>query len=108
MIFINNLSNTFDQVSLQFTISQFYKVFQNLNITIAASILKSRIVINIFDNTRIEIVFKNVVDNSRQIRFVFIILSTINTFLYNRVKHIDDVKIDVYTVCVIDFKFVKL
>ncbi|KAL9591578.1 MAG: hypothetical protein Q9179_007584, partial [Wetmoreana sp. 5 TL-2023] len=107
MISMGGLPDAFDQASLQSTVAQFHKALQDMGITAAAPTPGSRIVVNTPDNTRIETALKNVAGDPRQTRLVLIIITTVNTLLYNRVKHIGDVKVGVHTVCVVGSKFAK-
>ena len=107
MISMGGLPDAFDQASLKSTVIQFHKALQDMGITAAAPTPGSRIIVNTPDDIRIETALKNVAPDPRQTRLVLIIIPTVNTLLYNRVKHIGDVKVGVHTVCVVGSKFAK-
>lgn len=107
MISMGGLPDAFDQASLQTTVAQFHRALQVRGITAAAPTQGSRIVVSGPDDMRIETALKNVPGDPRQARLVLVVLPTTPTLLYNRVKHVGDVKVGVHTVCVVGSKFAK-
>ena len=107
MISMGGFPDAFDQAGLQSTVAQFHKALQDMGITAAAPTPGSRIVVNTPDDMRIDTALKNVAGDPRQTRLVLIIIPVANTPLYNRIKHIGDVKVGVHTVCVVGSKFAK-
>lgn len=107
MISMGGLPDAFDQASLQATVAQFHRALQDMGITAAAPTQGSRIMVTGPDDTRIEATLKKVSGDPRQAKLVLIILPIAHTLLYNRIKHVGDVKIGVHTVCVVGSKLAK-
>lgn len=107
MISMAGLPDAFDQGSLQYTVAQFHKALQDMGITATAPKPGSRILIKDLDDPRIETALKNAPGDPGQTRLVLIILPIAHTLLYNRVKHLGDVKVGVHTICVVGSKFAK-
>jgi len=107
MISMGDLKDAFDRGSLDSTVAQFHQALQGMGITAAAPIQGSRILVNTPNDTKIETALKNFSGDSRQTRLVLIIIPTAHTQLYNRIKHVGDVKVGVHTVCVVGSKFAK-
>lgn len=104
---MGGLPDVFDQASLYSTVTQFYRALQDIGVTAAAPTKGSRIIVSGPDDTRIKTALKNIPGDQRQARLILIILLTVYTLLYNRVKHAGDIKVGVHIICVIGFKFAK-
>ena len=108
MISMDGLPDAFeDRASLQFTVARFHSALQDMGISAAAPTPGSKIIINGPNDPRIETALKNVPSDPRQVRLVLIILPVKHTLLYNRIKHLGDVKVGVHTICVVGSKFAK-
>ena len=107
MTSMGGLPDVFDQASLHSTMAQFYRALQDMGVTAAALTQGSRIIVSSPDDARIKTALKNIPGDPRQARLILIILLTVYTLLYNRVKHAGDVKVGVHTICVVGSKFAK-
>lgn len=107
MISMAGFPDTFDQASLNYTVAEFHKALQEVGITAAAPTPAQRVMISGPDDTKIETGFKKLPSDPRQANFVLVILPFKDTPLYNRVKHVGDVKLGIHTVCVVASKFAK-
>ncbi len=107
MISMSGFPDAFDQASLQSTVLKFHKALQGIGITAALPTPGSRVVVGGPDDTKIENAFNNIQGDSRQARLVLVILPINHKLLYDRIKHIGDVKLGVHTVCVVGSKFAK-
>ena len=107
MISMAGFPDVFDQAGLRETMSKFHQALQGIGITAQAPTPGSRVMVNGPDDPKIEAAFKSVPGDPRQARFVLVIIPTKHTLLYNRVKHIGDVKVGVHTICVVGEKFAK-
>lgn len=104
---MDGLPDAFDQASLQSTVAKFHRALQDMGITAAAPTPGSGIVVSGPDDVKIESALNKAPGDPGQARLVLIILPSAYTLLYNRVKHIGDVKVGVHTVCVVGPKFAK-
>ena len=107
MVSMGGLPDAFDQASLQANVAHFYRSLQEMGITVDPPIQGSRVVLNGPDDVRIETTLKNISGKPTQAGLVLIILPAVNIPLYNRIKHIGDVRIGVHTICVVGSKFAK-
>ena len=107
MISMAGFPDAFNPPSLQSTMAQFHNALKDIGITADEAPQGSRIAVNTPDDPQIETSLKNAPGNPRQIRFVLVIIPTVHTVLYNRIKHIGDVKLGLHTVCVVGSKFAK-
>lgn len=98
MISMGGLPDVFDQASLYSTVTQFYRALQDIGVTAAAPTKGSRIIVSGPDDTRIKTALKNIPGDQRQARLILIILLTVYTLLYNRVKHAGDIKVGVHII----------
>ena len=96
-----------DRNSLQSTVANFHRVLQEMDITAVAPTPGTRIQIDGPDDIKIEDALKMAPGDLRQPRLMLVILPIAHTELYNRIKHIGDVKIGVHTICVVGSKFAK-
>ena len=107
MIAMPGWKDAFDQESLHETAKKFRQALEDIGITANAPTPGPRVVVNGPDDPKIEAAFKSVPGDPRQARFVLVILPEKLTLLYNRIKHIGDVKVGVHTVCVVGKKLAE-
>ena len=107
MISMAGFQDAFDQASLQSTMAQFYQALKDIGITVDEPPQGSRIFVNGPDDAQIETKLKIAAGDPKQTRLVFVIIPTVDKALYNRIKHIGDVRLGVHTVCVVGSKFAK-
>ena len=107
MISVAGLRDAFDANSLQSTVAQFHQALKDIGITADEPPQGSRIFVNSPDDAQIETNLKIAAGDSRQTRLVLVIVPTKEKVLYNRIKHIGDVKLGVHTVCVVGSNFAK-
>ena len=101
-------ADAFDQASLKSSVNQFHQFFQTIGITAAPPMPGPRILVNGPDDVQIENALKNASGIPGHTKLVLIILPVAHTLLYNRIKHIGDVKLGIHTICVVGSKFAKL
>ncbi|KAL9131513.1 MAG: hypothetical protein Q9217_000592 [Psora testacea] len=105
MVSLSGMRDPVDQKTIQTTVTGFHRALQDMGMTVAAPTPGARIDISGGNDARIETVLKNAPGDPRQTRLLLIILPTADKALYNRIKHVGDVKVGVQTVCVVSSKF---
>lgn len=83
------------------TVANFHKALQGMGITAHAPTAGSIIEISGPDDGGIEVALRKITSGLSAARLVLVILQKANTHLYNRVKHVGDVKVGVPIVCVV-------
>ncbi|KAF7505467.1 hypothetical protein GJ744_000714 [Endocarpon pusillum] len=98
-----------DQSNLQSTMAEFHRALQKVGISAAPPKPGSSIVVNLNgpEDMKIETALRDATGDPRQASLVLVILPIQHTLLYNRIKHIGDVKVGVHTICVVGSKFAK-
>ena len=97
----------FKSDELKSTMKQFHNALQAVGIRAAEPTAGSRIIVNNPDDPKIETALKNVGGDTQHVSLVLIIIPIKHIPLYNRIKHIGDVKVGVHTVCVVGANFVR-
>ena len=105
MISMGNLPNAFaSPQALQDTITEFQKVLKRTGLSVAPPAPGSRIAIRDPDDTQIDTVLKGL---SASLKLLLVIIPLNNVALYNRIKHVGDVKAGIHTICVVGSKLAK-
>ena len=107
MISMSGFRDAFNDTSLSSIVTRFHEALQNIGITAAAPTPGRTIRVNTPDDAQIETALKIAAGDPRQTRFVLIIIPEKLSLLYNRIKHIGDIKVGVHTVCVVGSRFGK-
>lgn len=92
---------------LETVVDSFYQSLKRVGIPVPPPKRGLAIRIRHPNDGQLEKAFNEIVQSDGRPKLLLVILPQVDTVLYNRVKHIGDVKVGVHTICVVAEKFAK-
>ena len=89
------------------TVGELRTTLQNMGVSAPAPIQGSRVVLKDPNDVALEQVFQRATTGKMGIKLLLVILPSKNAIVYNRVKHLGDVKFGLHTICSVSTNFTK-
>ena len=88
-------------------VEKFYQSLRTIGVLLPPPKKGQSITMTHSSEPRLEKIFANAVESDGKPTLLLVVLPYVDTVLYNRIKHIGDVKVGVHTICVVADKIVK-